>query len=146
MLDEEKREKIKEIIDHQFDLEIYLKYREISAIREEIGKAEELLSDIRLAVHNGTDFYPSYIVCEKHYSNILLIDIIAATSPEAHHNTRRSALQAIVANKSFPLPSLSLPLQYDANQRNARASSKFSSDQSSKWLFGRRADGVYVRY
>jgi hypothetical protein len=31
-----------------------MKYREISAIREEIGKAEEILIDIRQAVHNGT--------------------------------------------------------------------------------------------
>jgi hypothetical protein len=47
------QEKIKDIIDHQFDLEIYLKHREIAAIREEIGKAEDLISDIRLAVRNG---------------------------------------------------------------------------------------------
>lgn len=52
--DEGKKAKIQEIIDHQFDLEIYLKYREISAIREELGKAEEILIDIRQAVHNGT--------------------------------------------------------------------------------------------
>ncbi|KAI9286197.1 hypothetical protein BC943DRAFT_359374 [Umbelopsis sp. AD052] len=121
--DEEKRAKITEIIDHQFDLEIYLKYREISAIREEIGKAEEILIDIRQAVHN---------------------DVAALSAPEAQHNTRRSALQAIASNKSFPLPSISSSLQFDTAQKPARPNFKFSSDNSTKTLFGRRADGVYV--
>ncbi|KAI8578901.1 hypothetical protein K450DRAFT_245038 [Umbelopsis ramanniana AG] len=121
--DEEKRAKIEEIIDHQFDLEIFLKYREISAIREEIGKAEEILIDIRQAVHN---------------------DVAALSAPEAQHNTRRSALQAIASNKSFPLPSISSSLQFDTAQRQARPNFKFSSDNSTKTLFGRRADGVYV--
>ncbi|KAG2179919.1 hypothetical protein INT43_003706, partial [Umbelopsis isabellina] len=107
---------------HQFDLEIYLKHREISAIREEIGKAEDLLSDIRLAVRNDT---------------------AAVSAPDTHHNTRRSALQTIVSNMSFPLPSISNSLGQDAI-RHARMNSRRSSNGTTKWLYGRRADGVYV--
>lgn len=73
------------------------------------------------------------------------VEVAALSAPEVQHNTRRSVLQAIASNKSFPLPSISSSLQFETAQRQARPNFKFSSDSSTKTLFGRRADGVYVR-
>ncbi|KAG2200471.1 hypothetical protein INT47_011451 [Mucor saturninus] len=69
--DESTRKKITDIIDHQFDLEIYLKQREVATIRQEIAKAESILEDLKSAVENES---------------------LAASMPEAVHYTRRSAL------------------------------------------------------
>lgn len=52
-IDESTRKKIIDIIDHQFDLEIYLKQREVATIKREIAKAESVLQDLKLAVENG---------------------------------------------------------------------------------------------
>lgn len=52
-IDESTRKKIIDIIDHQFDLEIYLKQREVATIKREIAKAESVLEDLKLAVENG---------------------------------------------------------------------------------------------
>jgi uncharacterized C2H2 Zn-finger protein len=43
------------------------------------------------------------------------------------------------------LPSISHSLGQDTN-RHARINSRRLSNGTTKWLFGRRADGVYVRY
>ncbi|KAI7901072.1 uncharacterized protein BX663DRAFT_562767 [Cokeromyces recurvatus] len=69
--DESTKKKIIDIINHQFDLEIYLKQRELSTIRQEIAKAENILNDLKQAVENET---------------------MAANMPEAAHYTRRSAM------------------------------------------------------
>lgn len=52
-IDEATIKKIKDIIDHQFDLEIYLKQREVATIKQEITKAETILRDLKLAVEKG---------------------------------------------------------------------------------------------
>ncbi|GAA5816070.1 hypothetical protein MFLAVUS_009592 [Mucor flavus] len=81
--DESTRKKITDIIDHQFDLEIYLKQKEVATIRQEIAKAESILQDLKAAVENES---------------------LAASMPEAVHYTRRSALyynggsQALLSN------------------------------------------------
>ncbi|KAI9471800.1 MAG: hypothetical protein EXX96DRAFT_335574 [Benjaminiella poitrasii] len=69
--DESTKNKIANIINHQFNLEIYLKQRELTTIRQEIAKAENILHDLKLAVENET---------------------MAANMPEAAHYTRRSAM------------------------------------------------------
>ncbi|KAG0799353.1 hypothetical protein G6F57_004864 [Rhizopus arrhizus] len=69
--DEATRKKIIEIIDHQFDLEIYLKQKEIATIKKEITKAENILSDLKQAIKNES---------------------IASSLPDTPHYTRRSAL------------------------------------------------------
>lgn len=51
--DESTKQKIIDIIDHQFDLEIYLKQKEVATIRQEITKAESILEDLKAAVENG---------------------------------------------------------------------------------------------
>ncbi|CEJ04375.1 hypothetical protein RMCBS344292_18338 [Rhizopus microsporus] len=51
--DEATREKIVTIINHQFDLEIYLKQKEIATIKQEITRAESILSDLKQAIKNG---------------------------------------------------------------------------------------------
>lgn len=53
-IDEATKKKLVDIIDHQFNLEIYLKQREVATIRNEIAKAENALQDIKLAVENGS--------------------------------------------------------------------------------------------
>ncbi|KAL0137229.1 hypothetical protein V8B55DRAFT_1129326 [Mucor lusitanicus] len=69
--DQETRQKIVDIINHQFDLEIYLKQREVATIRNEITKAEHVLQDLKLAVEHES---------------------MAASMPESAHYTRRSAM------------------------------------------------------
>ncbi|KAI8980462.1 hypothetical protein BDB01DRAFT_851750 [Pilobolus umbonatus] len=53
--DEATRKKITDIIDHQFDLEIYLKQREVATIKQEIEKAENVLKDLKLAIENDVN-------------------------------------------------------------------------------------------
>ena len=52
-VDDATKKKILDIIDHQFDLEIYLKYRERDIIRKEINKAQHTLRDLQAAIENG---------------------------------------------------------------------------------------------
>ncbi|KAI8091277.1 uncharacterized protein B0P05DRAFT_526852, partial [Gilbertella persicaria] len=112
--DESTRRKVTDIIDHQFDLEIYLKQKELVTIKQEIAKAESILADIKQAVENET---------------------IAASMPEAAHYTRRSAMyyhggsQALL-NQNTPPPTASKRKIY-------RTSDKVK-------VYGRRQDGVYV--
>ncbi|KAF8925020.1 YEATS domain-containing protein 2 [Dissophora ornata] len=47
------RQKIIEIIDHQFDLEILLRHAEGTAIAKELAKAESMLEDLRHAILSG---------------------------------------------------------------------------------------------
>ncbi|CAO3643196.1 unnamed protein product [Mucor hiemalis] len=114
--DESTRKRIIDIIDHQFDLEIYLKQREVATIKREIAKAESVLEDLKLAVENES---------------------LAASMPEASHFTRRSAMyyhggsQALL-NQNLTQPPL-------APKRKVYRTSEKSQ------LFGRRQDGVYVR-
>lgn len=54
--DETTRKKILDIIDHQFDLEIYLKQKEIATIKQEITNTENILSDLKQALKNGMFF------------------------------------------------------------------------------------------
>ncbi|KAG0168179.1 YEATS domain-containing protein 2 [Apophysomyces sp. BC1034] len=62
--DEQTRQKILDIIDHQFDLEVYLKYREIATIRQEITKAESALHDLELAINNAHNLeFENYEKC-----------------------------------------------------------------------------------
>ncbi|CEG77289.1 hypothetical protein RMATCC62417_12071 [Rhizopus microsporus] len=69
--DEATREKIVTIINHQFDLEIYLKQKEIATIKQEITRAESILSDLKQAIKNES---------------------MASSLPESSHYTRRSAM------------------------------------------------------
>jgi hypothetical protein len=55
-LDDATRKKIASIIDEQFDIEIYLKQRELATIKREIERAESALGDIKTAVKNGAFF------------------------------------------------------------------------------------------
>ena len=57
-LDDATKKKILDIIEHQFDLEIYLKYREIDTIRKEINKAQDTLRDLHAAIENGKKRIP----------------------------------------------------------------------------------------
>ncbi|KAI8137701.1 yeats family-domain-containing protein [Fennellomyces sp. T-0311] len=66
--DDATKKKILDIIDHQFDLEIYLKHREAATIRREIEKAEDTLRDLKLAIDNvasaatlASALYQSYL-------------------------------------------------------------------------------------
>ncbi|CEI88107.1 hypothetical protein RMCBS344292_02507 [Rhizopus microsporus] len=83
--DEATREKIVTIINHQFDLEIYLKQKEIATIKQEITRAESILSDLKQAIKNES---------------------MASSMPESSHYTRRSAMYQ---NGLFPQPLPSTP-------------------------------------
>ncbi|KAF7731196.1 YEATS domain-containing protein 2 [Apophysomyces ossiformis] len=115
-LDGATRQKILDIIDHQFDLEIYLKQREIAAIRQEIAKAESALHDLELAVNN---------------------ELSAATVPGASHYTRRSAAASMNLPSATYFPTVPSPPTI------SRKKSSKSVHRSN--LFGRRNDGVFVR-
>lgn len=52
-LDGSNKRKILDIIDHQFDLEIYLKHREVATIQKEIENAHATLQDLEQAIKNG---------------------------------------------------------------------------------------------
>ncbi|KAI8380375.1 yeats family-domain-containing protein [Blakeslea trispora] len=101
--------------DHQFDLEIYLKEREIATIKKEISRAESILSDIKQAITNETT---------------------AASMPEAAHYTRRSAMyyhggsQALYQQNRMPMSSPTKRKVYRTSEKSK--------------LFGRRQDGVFV--
>lgn len=114
--DESTRKKIIDIIDHQFDLEIYLKQREVATIKREIAKAESVLQDLKLAVENES---------------------LAASMPEASHFTRRSAMYYQGGSQALLNQNLSQPPL--APKRKVYRTSEKSQ------LFGRRQDGVYVR-
>lgn len=47
------RQKVADIIDHQFDLEILLRHAESTAIAQELAKAERMLEDLRHAILSG---------------------------------------------------------------------------------------------
>jgi len=53
IIDEETINKVSEILKTQFDVEIYLKRREIWAIENEIEKGETVLQNLRDALLNG---------------------------------------------------------------------------------------------
>lgn len=48
------RQKVVDIIDHQFDLEILLRHAEGASISQELAKAERMLEDLRHAILSGT--------------------------------------------------------------------------------------------
>ncbi|CDH50369.1 yeats domain-containing protein 2 [Lichtheimia corymbifera JMRC:FSU:9682] len=77
--DDATRKKITDIIDRQFNLEIYLKHRETAAIRREIEKAEDTLRDLEQAINNE--------------------NAAGSTTDTSSPYTRRSA--AMVANAMF---------------------------------------------
>ncbi|KAI9489881.1 hypothetical protein BDB00DRAFT_931609 [Zychaea mexicana] len=108
--DDATKKRILDIIDHQFDLEIYLKHREAATIRREITKAEEALRDLKAAIESES----------------------AAT--DTPHYTRRSAAVASAATLASALYQSYLPNGNKATQ-----------SRSGQVLYGRRADGVYVR-
>ncbi|KAI8072413.1 yeats family-domain-containing protein [Gongronella butleri] len=66
MLDEYNTRKLEEIIDRQFDIELNLKHREIAAIRNEIDKAYQALSDLEQEVRN--EMYASLLPTLPHYT------------------------------------------------------------------------------
>ncbi|KAI7871597.1 hypothetical protein BDF14DRAFT_1962635 [Spinellus fusiger] len=72
------RQKIISIIDHQFDIELCLKQRELATIRREIAMAESVMEDLNLAIKN------------------------AASMPESPHFTRRSAATAMYYPSNTP--------------------------------------------
>lgn len=47
------RQKVVDIIDHQFDLEILLRHAEGASISQELAKAERMLEDLRHAILSG---------------------------------------------------------------------------------------------
>lgn len=47
------RQKVVDIIDHQFDLEILLRHAESASIAQELAKAERMLEDLRHAILSG---------------------------------------------------------------------------------------------
>lgn len=53
MEDEATRQKVTDIINHQFDLEILLRHAEGAAISKELAKAERMLEDLRHAILSG---------------------------------------------------------------------------------------------
>lgn len=132
-LDASTKKKITEIIDQQFDLEIYLKQREVATIKQQIAKAESILSDLKLAVENGIQ---RNWICPLSI-NLLFCssETLAASMPEAAHYTRRSAMyyhggpQALLNQ-----PSISAPVKRKV----------YRTSEKSR-LFGRRNDGVFVR-
>lgn len=48
------RQKVVDIVDHQFDLEILLRHAEGASIAQELAKAERMLEDLRHAILSGT--------------------------------------------------------------------------------------------
>lgn len=48
------RQKVVDIIDHQFDLEILLRHAEGASIAQELAKTERMLEDLRHAILSGT--------------------------------------------------------------------------------------------
>ncbi|CEP11888.1 hypothetical protein [Parasitella parasitica] len=112
--DEATKKKIVDIIDHQFDLEIYLKQREVATIRNEIAKAESALHDLKLAVENES---------------------MAASMPEASHYTRRSAMYYNGGSQAL--------FSHQANGQIVPRRKTYRTAEKSK-LFGRRNDGVFV--
>lgn len=48
------RQKVIDIIDHQFDLEVLLRHAEGAAIAQELAKTERMLEDLRHAILSGT--------------------------------------------------------------------------------------------
>lgn len=133
MKDESTRKKIIDIIDHQFDLEIYLKQREVATIRQEITKAESILEDLKSAVENGKQKF-FFLSCFFFLLTARVIESLAASMPEAVHYTRRSALYYHGGSQALmnPPPSPVKKKIYRLLEKNQ--------------LFGRRYDGVYVRY
>ncbi|ORZ25943.1 hypothetical protein BCR42DRAFT_17346 [Absidia repens] len=120
---ESNKQKILNIIDHQFDLEIYLKYREVATIQKEIENAEATLQDLELAIKNES---------------------LAATLPDLPHFTRQSAA-ALYYGHVTPSSSSSTPSSSSNGIGMAKKKiSKPTSNQKSV-LYGRRIDGVYVR-
>ncbi|KAI9022954.1 hypothetical protein CLU79DRAFT_131441 [Phycomyces nitens] len=81
--DDATRKKIADIIDHQFDLELCLKHRELATIRQEIARAESAMNDLTLAVKNES---------------------MASSIPEAPHYTRRTAAAAMYIPPAPPPP------------------------------------------
>lgn len=121
---------MKEIIDHQFNLEIYLKQREVATIKQEIAKAESILNDIKQAVENGT--YLDHSHC---YFFLLsfMIESMAASMPESAHYTRRSALYYHGGSQAL------------VTTTNTTPKRKVYRNYEKTPLYGRRNDGVYVR-
>ncbi|KAI8374353.1 uncharacterized protein BYT42DRAFT_401271 [Radiomyces spectabilis] len=122
--DNETKQKILDIIDHQFDLEIYLKQREVETIRQEIAKAERTLQDLNQAIQNET---------------------LAAALPETVHYTRRSAQSSY-----FPPVSTYFPASTSASTPPPPvppppSKKKLGKAVQKTQLYGRRNDGVYVR-
>ncbi|KAI8355110.1 hypothetical protein EDC96DRAFT_516363 [Choanephora cucurbitarum] len=115
LLDESTRKKIVEIIDHQFDLEIYLKEREIATIKKEIARAESVLNDIKQAITNETT---------------------AASMPESAHYTRRSAMYYHGGSQAF--------YQQNKMSINPLTKRKVYRTSEKSKLYGRRQDGVFV--
>ncbi|KAI8333172.1 hypothetical protein BC941DRAFT_504951 [Chlamydoabsidia padenii] len=114
------KQKILDIIDHQFDLEIYLKYREVATIQKEIENAESTLQDLELAIKNET---------------------LAATLPDLPHFTRQSAA-ALYYGHGVPTSST---LSTSTGSSMKRKATKPTSLGAKQTLYGRRIDGVYVR-
>lgn len=131
-LDQETRQKIVDIINHQFDLEIYLKQREVATIRNEITKAEHVLQDLKLAVEHG-EFVIQQNGCI--FAHTDCTESMAASMPESAHYTRRSAMYF-----QGGLPAL---LQQPTGSIVPKRKTYRTAEKSK--LYGRRNDGVFVR-
>lgn len=57
MEDEATRQKVTDIINHQFDLEILLRHAEGAVIAKELAKAERMLEDLRHAILSGNSTF-----------------------------------------------------------------------------------------
>ncbi|KAI8099183.1 uncharacterized protein BX664DRAFT_15336 [Halteromyces radiatus] len=117
--DDIKKQKILDIIDHQFDLEIYLKHRELATIRKEIENAESTLKDLELAIKNES---------------------LAAMLPDLPRFTRQSAAALYYGQMpggSSTINSNTIPS--GSSKRKVQRSNQYPV------LYGRRMDGVYVR-
>ncbi|RUS24917.1 yeats family-domain-containing protein [Jimgerdemannia flammicorona] len=124
---DETRRKIIAIIDHQFDLEIVMKHRELAAIQDEIAKAEDTLDDLRLAIVN---------------------ELVHPDPDLNHHNTRRARL-----HNDFPMAAGSSSVGgasrrkiSDHAKRHGKAAAAVGVHSGKAYLFARRADGTFVSW
>lgn len=78
MEDEATCQKVTDIINHQFDLEILLRHAEGAIIAKELAKAERMLEDLRHAILSGklAFLFRLEAINTKSYAVILILDFV----------------------------------------------------------------------